>query len=134
MKPISRVKPLGVALIVATIAVTSMAGFGAALRKRATLGSHQQPMAEQWLEETTPTSPQLIVNGRKLFLDSCAHCHGADASGDEGPDLHGVEVSDRYIGNIIARGFPHEMPSFAKKLGHSEISALTAYVRSLEGS
>ncbi len=134
MKPISGVGQLGRALIVAAIAVTSIAGFGAALRKRATLGSHQQPMRDQWFEETTPTSPQLIVSGRKLFLDSCAHCHGADASGDEGPDLHGVEVSDRYIGNTITRGIPDEMPSFAKKLGHFEISALTAYVRSLEGS
>lgn len=127
-------RPLGVALMMAAVAVTSMAGFGAALRKRAMLGSHQQPMADQWFEETTPTSPQLIVSGRKLFLDSCAHCHGADASGDEGPDLHGVEVSDRYISNIIIHGIPHEMPSFAKKLGHPEIGALTAYVRSLDGS
>jgi mono/diheme cytochrome c family protein len=134
MKAIFAARPLGVALIVAAVAVTSMAGFGAVLRKRAIRDSHQQPTAEHWLEETTPTSPQLIASGRKLFLDSCAHCHAADARGDEGPDLHGVEVSDRYIGNIITRGIPHEMPSFAKKLGRPEITALTAYVRSLEGS
>ena len=125
MKSISGIGSLGIAVIVTGLAVSSMAGFSTALRKRAMLNSHQQPMAEQWFEETTPTSPQLVASGRKLFLESCAHCHGADASGDEGPDLHGVEVSDRYIDNIITRGIPHEMPSFAKKLGHSEISALT---------
>ena len=134
MKFVSGIGSLGIALTVAGATVTSMAAFSAALRKRAIMNSHQQPTIEQWFEETTPTSPQLVARGRKLFLDSCAHCHAADARGDEGPDLHGVEVSDRYIGNIITRGIPHEMPSFAKKLGRPEITALTAYVRSLEGS
>jgi mono/diheme cytochrome c family protein len=80
----------------------------------------------------TPSSPALISQGRALFLSSCAHCHGADATGDEGPDLHNVWVSDRYISNIITNGIKHEMPSFKKKLGHDEIVRLTAYVRSLD--
>jgi mono/diheme cytochrome c family protein len=29
-----------------------------------------------------------VKSGRTLFLKNCAHCHGADAHGDEGPDLH----------------------------------------------
>ena len=80
----------------------------------------------------TPTSPALVKQGRALFLDSCAHCHGADATGDEGPDLHNVEVSNRYISNIITHGIKGEMPSFRKKLGSDEIVRLTAYVRSLD--
>jgi mono/diheme cytochrome c family protein len=67
-----------------------------------------------------------------LFLSSCAHCHGADARGDEGPDLHRVEVSDRYIANTITHGIKHEMPSFKRKLGAEDIARLTAYVRSLD--
>jgi mono/diheme cytochrome c family protein len=67
-----------------------------------------------------------------LFLSSCAHCHGADATGDEGPDLHDAGVSDRYISNIITFGIKHEMPSFKKKLGHDEITRLTAYIRALD--
>jgi mono/diheme cytochrome c family protein len=67
-----------------------------------------------------------------LYLESCAHCHAADARGDEGPDLHGAQVSDRYIARIIRRGIPHEMPSFAKKHGADDTRALIAYVRSLE--
>ncbi len=93
--------------------------------------SHQQPTEERWFEPATPTSPELVARGRVLFLDSCAHCHGADARGDEGPDLHGVQVSDRYIARIITHGIKGEMPSFAKKLHEPEITALTAYVRSL---
>ena len=74
----------------------------------------------------------MIAQGRAAFLSSCAHCHGADASGDEGPDLHGLEGSDRYISNTILRGIKGEMPSFRKKLGPGEIVKLTAYLRSLK--
>jgi mono/diheme cytochrome c family protein len=59
---------------------------------------------------------------------SCAHCHGAD----EGPDLHDVEGSDRYISNIITHGIKGEMPLFKRKLGKDDIVRLTAYVRSLD--
>src|ERR1041385_3317046 len=103
--------------------------FGRELQRETTLDSHRQPTPERWIEPRTPTSPELVAQGRALFLDSCAHCHGADARGDEGPDLHGVQVSDRYIGNIITHGIPHEMPSFEKKLHQPEIAALTAYLR-----
>ena len=68
---------------------------------------------------------------RALFLNSCAHCHGADARGDEGPDLHDLQVSDRYIANTIRRGIKGEMPPFARKHNGADISALLAYVRSL---
>ncbi len=124
--------PLGAAFLAAGLALGSAFALGGILQRQAARSSHQQPTMEHWLEPTTPTSPALITKGRALFLDSCAHCHGADATGDEGPDLHGVQVSDRYIANIITRGIPHEMPSFAKKHGAADITALTAYVRSLE--
>lgn len=115
----------------AAIALGSALAVALILRQQALRESHRQPTAEPWFEPATPTSPALVARGRALFLDSCARCHGADARGDEGPDLHAVQVSDRYIANIIARGIPHEMPSFAKKHGAANIAALTAYVRSL---
>jgi mono/diheme cytochrome c family protein len=115
-------------------AATLSSGFVAAglVRRAAHRDSHERPVEEHWIEPETLSSPALIANGRKLFLNSCAHCHGADARGDEGPDLHAVKVSDRYIGNIITHGIPHEMPSFAKKLSPDDITALLAYVRSLD--
>lgn len=70
--------------------------------------------------------------GRSLFLNSCAHCHGADARGDEGPDLHALEISDRRIATVISRGIKGEMPSFAKKHPPEEIEALIAYLRTLD--
>src|SRR3989440_7129725 len=69
--------------------------------------------------------------GRHLFLMNCAHCHGDDARGDEGPDLHDLRRSDSRIHQVITGGIKGEMPSFAKKLGEPEIRQLTAYLRTL---
>ena len=125
-------KALILAGLTAGGSLLSVLGLGAELRRRTAVHSHEKPGAETWFEDSTPSSPPIIAEGRKLFLGSCAHCHGADARGDEGPDLHEVAVSDRYIKNTILRGIPHEMPSFAKKLGAPEIASLTAYLRSLD--
>jgi mono/diheme cytochrome c family protein len=123
---------LAVAVFAAALALGSAYGLSLRLRFLESEASHQQPTPETWFEVPTPSSPELIAQGRARFLSSCAHCHGADATGDEGPDLHGVEVSDRYISNIITHGIKGEMPSFRKKLGRDDIAKLTAYVRSLD--
>jgi mono/diheme cytochrome c family protein len=121
-----------IAALAAAFALASAYGLSLGLRHLESKSSHQQATPEAWFETPTPSSPALISQGRALFLSSCAHCHGADAAGDEGPDLHHVWVSDRYISNIITHGIKHEMPSFKKKLGHEEIGRLTAYIRSLD--
>lgn len=132
MKTFMTTKSLGIALLAAIGSLTSAFAFGRTLRVAAMQRSQQRPTDESWWEPATPTSPALIASGRTLFLDSCAHCHGADARGDEGPDLHEVQVSDRYVASIITHGIKGEMPSFAKKLHAEEITALTAYLRSLK--
>ena len=71
------------------------------------------------------------AQGRHLFLMNCAHCHGDDARGDEGPDLHDFHKNDARIHQVITGGIKGEMPSFAKKLGDPEIRQLTAYLRTL---
>ena len=70
--------------------------------------------------------------GYKLFMLNCAHCHGDDARGDEGPDLHGVTKSDRRIVTIIQNGIKGEMPKFSGKLNDSETRALVAFIRTLK--
>src|SRR5262245_9725996 len=79
------------------LALVSALSLGAALRREAARDSHQQATPEKLFETAAPVTPELVARGRTLYLDSCAHCHAADAHGDEGPDLHGVQVSDRYI-------------------------------------
>jgi mono/diheme cytochrome c family protein len=72
------------------------------------------------------------INGRALFLKNCAHCHGATAHGDDGPDLHDLGLADDWIANRICKGKAGEMTAFAGKLQPAEIAALVAYVQSLK--
>ena len=95
---------------------------------------------EMLLGESASTSPPTVslvttadaMQGRHLFLMNCAHCHGDDARGDEGPDLHNVHKTDERIYQIITGGIKGEMPSFTKKLGDPEIRDLISYLRTLK--
>jgi cytochrome c5 len=44
-----------------------------------------------------------VSAGAKLFALNCAHCHGIDATGDEGPDLHKVTKTDERIKSLILK-------------------------------
>ena len=81
-----------------------------------------------------PPEPAVdATEGRHLFLLNCAHCHGDDAHGDEGPDLHDLHRSDARIHEVITAGIKGEMPSFGKKLGDPDVQHLIAYLRTLHG-
>ena len=72
------------------------------------------------------------INPRTLFLRNCAHCHGADAHGDDGPDLHGLDFTDDWIAERIRKGKAGQMTAFAGKLQPAEIAALVGYVQTLK--
>src|SRR6266513_2784962 len=42
--------------------------------------------------------------GHNLFEHNCAHCHGEDARGDEGPSLYDLKKTDARITRIIKGG------------------------------
>ena len=71
-------------------------------------------------------------SGRALFLKNCAHCHGADGRGDDGPDLHNLDWTDEQITNRILNGKKGQMTAFGGKLSTDEIKAIIAYVRTLK--
>jgi cytochrome c oxidase cbb3-type subunit 3 len=53
--------------------------------------------------------------GKSLFEENCSTCHGIDAAGEEGPDLHGVpgSLGDAAVEGIIQRGIRGTaMPGF----------------------
>ena len=81
---------------------------------------------------TVSSDPALVATGRHLFLMNCAHCHADDATGDEGPNLHGVAKSDARIAALIQNGIKGEMPRFNEKLNEQDIQALIAFLRSLK--
>jgi cytochrome c553 len=127
-----RAARLAAAAIVPIALLSSAYALARGIHWRSSLTSHQVPTPEDWFGAAAPTSPKMVADGRRAFLSSCAHCHGADAAGDEGPDLHGLEASDRHISATILGGIKGEMPSFRKKLGLGDVAALTAYLRSLK--
>jgi mono/diheme cytochrome c family protein len=71
-------------------------------------------------------------SGRTLFLNNCAHCHGADAHGDEGPDLHNLDWTDEQIAARIQNGKKGQMTAFAGKLSADQINQLKDYLRTLK--
>lgn len=77
-------------------------------------------------------SPTNTSSGRALFLKNCAHCHSADAHGDEGPDLHGLDWTDEQITARIRNGKKGQMTAFAGKLSPDEIKDVVAYLRTLK--
>ena len=90
------------------------------------------PVAVADVKQPAVIPPAGVVRqGCQLFMQNCAHCHGIDARGGEGPDLHGVSKSDQRIAAIIEVGIPGEMPKFGAKLTHADVQALIAFVRSL---
>ena len=76
--------------------------------------------------------------GKQLFASSCAGCHGLDGRGGErAPDLTVREVqrmSDGQISRIVLNGVSGTgMPAFHHLRG-SELQALVAHIRALQGS
>jgi mono/diheme cytochrome c family protein len=108
----------------------ALAAAGTALLATLGLATALQPA-----QFSNAPSPDVLAadvgEGRHLFLLNCAHCHGDDARGDEGPDLHNLRRSGRRIHQVITMGIKGEMPSFGTKLHDPEIRALTAYLRTL---
>ncbi len=84
----------------------------------------------------TPASLQdqltMARAGRQLFLKNCAHCHGAEAHGEEGPDLHNLDWTDQQIATRIRNGKKGQMTAFSGKLSPQQISDLTAYLHTLK--
>src|ERR1700751_5223316 len=74
-----------------------------------------------------------VTAGAKLFALNCAHCHGIDATGDEGPDLHKVTKTDERIKSLILNGVKGEMPAFGKKLTQDDAATLVVFIHSLSG-
>jgi mono/diheme cytochrome c family protein len=93
-------------------------------------GDTDSPPATVQFTNQSPAAS--LAAGRPLFLKNCAHCHGADAHGDDGPDLHALDVSDQWIANRIRNGKAGEMTAFNGKLQASEINALIAYLHTLK--
>jgi len=75
-----------------------------------------------------------IAEGKGIYTEHCAGCHGSDLKGDVGPDLTAHfrfgETDDVKFASI-AEGRPDGMPSFGNQLGRERIWKVLAYVDSI---
>ena len=81
--------------------------------------------------QETPVVTASTVVGKPLFLSNCSGCHGANAQGGEGPNLHHLGLSSSFISSTVTKGIQDQMPAFSK-LTPAQLSAVTAYVETLQ--
>ncbi len=83
--------------------------------------------------------PAQVEAGKAVFTTTCASCHQADGGGLIGPNLadnywvHGgtpVAIHATITNGVLAKG----MPGWGTLLKPEQINALTAFVRSLQGT
>jgi mono/diheme cytochrome c family protein len=103
---------------------------GAFLGTARVVQSNIVPSSKSGVQSGATKDPKAAA-GAKLFALNCAHCHGVDATGDEGPDLHQVKKTDERIKSTILNGVKGEMPAFGKKLTENDAATLVAFIRSL---
>lgn len=116
---------IGTAIAAATLGSTfAIAAYMQVPPKRAVAFSRQDAQTQRFADP-------LVASGRKLFLMNCAHCHADDATGDEGPDLHGLHKTDARLRLLIKNGIKGEMPRFGEKLHNEDVDALVSYLNSL---
>lgn len=142
MSASSPLRALAEALLVAGAVIGLVAGSALALRAPpATAPAAPRPASPAPGVQPTPLAAsapkpvlpdaELARRGRALFVQSCAHCHGDDATGEEGPDLHRLRIGDAHIALLLQHGLKGDMPSFAQKHDAADVAALTAYLRTL---
>ena len=83
------------------------------------------------LTESRSFNGETVIQGRRVFIKHCVECHGFDARGDEGSDLHNLRAGDALMRQIIISGIKGEMPAYGKVLNKADVRALIAYLRTL---
>jgi cytochrome c oxidase cbb3-type subunit III len=82
--------------------------------------------------------PQTSVDpeGKRLFAQNCSGCHGVDAGGGDGPDLHGVlaRLGDPAVQDIIRRGIPGTAMPGSSTISERETVSIVAYIRTLDST
>ena len=102
------------------------------------------PIYAAYVQKQAPElakDPQAMAIGERLFANTCAVCHGADAKGSKGfPNLTdgdwlGGDGSPAYIETTILNGRQGMMPPMAAAVGsEQDVHDVANYVLSLSGS
>ena len=93
---------------------------------------------EKASDSSAEANARIQADAKQTYESVCAACHGLDARGSErGPDIVSrpevVGKTDAELAQILANGRPAGgMPSFSS-FGVAKISAMVAYLRTLQG-
>ena len=76
-------------------------------------------------------TPEDIAMGKQLFAANCASCHGVDASGQLGPNLHGVvqRLGEQGVFGVIRNGRGGMPP--VSSINDQRVWQVVGYVRTL---
>jgi mono/diheme cytochrome c family protein len=80
--------------------------------------------------------PDALKQGESVFIKSCAtgYCHGARGANGGAPRLAARGFDQPFISNTVTRGVPDTaMPAFGTTLSRADLTAVVAYVASLNG-
>ena len=88
------------------------------------------------------TGPEREIDGRQLYEQYCARCHGLDGRPvPEQPQARNLadrrivdNLSDQAIEMMIENGREPSMPAFRGQFTEASLMVLVAYVRSVSGS
>ena len=87
------------------------------------------------VQVTNPAMMEQLEKGAVVFAQSCAtgYCHGAAGAAGQGPRLRGVKLDRDRVTEAIRKGIPQSaMPGWEDRLSEQHLSAVIAYVMSLE--
>ena len=79
----------------------------------------------------------LVKQGETVFSKSCAtgYCHGARGTSGGAPRLASRGFDQAFNGNTVRNGVPNTaMPAFGTTLSRADLTAVVAYVASLNGA
>jgi mono/diheme cytochrome c family protein len=124
MKKLGEARAFVVALLVSSASLLTILGVAFALRN--VLAGKQSQVTE-----LRDVNDEVASRGRRIFVKHCAECHGYDARGDEGSDLHNLHTGDALIRQVITGGIKGEMPGYGKVLNDADVRTLILYLRTL---
>lgn len=76
-----------------------------------------------------------LAEGKKIFAERCAVCHGPEGKGGIGPDLTKKDLkygkTDQSLTESIEKGRAGGMPAFAGQLSHEQVEGVVKFLQSL---
>jgi len=114
--------------------VVAIAGLGWNSLTAAPQGPPQGP-PQKVVEPESAKNPSAeeLAEGKLLFQGECGECHGVDASGNVGPDLHGVtqKRGDEGVFSVIRNGIPGTGMAPVSNLNDKRAWEVVAYLHTL---